>query len=183
MGVMKRMLAMRAGNNGRMSRAKFARTQSSTFNVVDGLPNNQLPELLVDGISEEVLREFMPIFQERLKGNIVTLNIGNEGDLDDSLRVSVSARGKNATGTLRFRFYGRFVDMGVGKGTTLAELQSGRQVSDDRKGLTSRRRPKVWFSKQYAHERARLVEIMTERMQQLATEAATNLPNEVPLTL
>lgn len=174
MGQFKRELG-----DGKRSRARFSKTEGLTSRVIPGLANNALPDIEVDKISNQVLKEFMPIFKERLRGNIAEQHIGHEGDLDDSFRTSVTGK----TGSLRFNFYGRFVDMGVGKGVTLAELQSGRQVTDDRKGLTSRRRAKVWFSKQYVYERRRLTELMTQRMQELAVAVATNLPDEIPLNL
>ena len=183
MGVMKRMLAMRAGSNGRVSRASFSKTNRSTYEVAAGLPNNELPEVVIQGLSEEVMREFMPIFLERLKGNLVEHQIGHEGDLDDSLKTSVSVSGSTIRGRLKFKFYGRFVDMGVGKGLTLAERQSGVAVHAGRKGLTSRRKPKVWFSAQYAYERARLTEILISELQRIAALTGEQLSDNVTITV
>lgn len=183
MGVMKKMLAMRAGSNGRLSRASFSKTSRSTYEVASGLPNNELPEVVIQGVSEEIMREFMPIFLERLKGNLVEHQIGHEGDLDDSLKTGVSVSGSTIRGRLKFKFYGRFVDMGVGKGLTLAEKQSGIAISSTRKGLTSRRKPKVWFSAQYAYERARLTEILTETLQQLATATGAQVADSVTINV
>lgn len=147
------------------------------------MANNKFPELVVSKISEEVMREFMPIFQERLRGNIKDFHIGHEGDLDDSFRTRLTKKSNGAIGTIAFNFYGRFVDMGVGKGLTLAELQNGRQYNNERKGLTSKRKPKVWFSSQYSYERQRLLEIMTERMQVLAAQTAAQIDDEIVINI
>lgn len=182
MGVMKRMLAMRAGNKGKATRMTLSKTERSTYQVVPGLPNNELPEVLAK-VSKEVMSEFLPIFEERLKWNLVEQQIGHEGDLDDSFKRSVTTTKSMVRGSLKFNFYGRFVDMGVGKGLTLTERQSGRAISSDRKGLTGRRRPKVWFSKQYAYERQRLTEIMSQNAAYLAAAAVGNVEQNVPIKL
>ncbi len=182
MAVMKRLLGMKAGNKGKSRRISLSKTERSTYQVVPGLRNNELPEVLAQ-VSKEVMQEFMPIFEERLKGNLVELNIGHEGDLDDSFQRTITANRNMVRGSLKFNFYGRFVDMGVGNGVTLTERQSGRAIRSDRRGLSGRRKPKVWFSKQYAYERQRLTEIMSQNLAMLTAAAVGEIEQDIPLKL
>lgn len=185
MAVMKRLLGMKAGNKGKSTRISLSKTERSTYQVVPGLRNNELPEVLAQ-VSKEVMQEFMPIFEERLKGNLVELDIGSlhdEGDLKGSFKRTITANRNMVRGSLKFNFYGRFVDMGVGKGVTLTERQSGRAISSDRRGLSGRRRPKVWFSKQYAYERQRLTEIMSQNMALLTAAAVGEIEQDTSIKL
>jgi hypothetical protein len=154
-----------------------------TTQVTPGVANNQLPEIVVTAASEEVMRAFLPIFKERLKRNIHDLNIGHEGDLDDSFKIATNKGSSKVTGSLKFNFYGRFVDMGVGKGTTLTERQTGRSLRDGRRGINTKRKPKPWFSPQYLHETQRLPEIMNNILADIATGAVSGLDVDVKLYL
>jgi hypothetical protein len=60
-----------------------------------------------------------------------------------------------------FKYYGKFVDMGVGKGTKLGgvtENKTSRRVYG--KMLGNRRRPKKWYSKTLQHEIYRLADVL-----------------------
>jgi len=62
-----------------------------------------------------------------------------------------------------FKYYGKFIDMGVGKGVPIGgvkENTTSRKLEG--KMLGNRRRPKKWYSKTLAHEVKRLGEIMAE---------------------
>ena len=179
MGGMKRILS-----DGRSVRAVWRKRNTTTYSgasqTIKGLANNELPDIRLRALNEETLRAFMPIFRERLQKNLSEHHIGYEGDLDESLRFSVQKTADGVMGTLRFNFYGRFVDWGVGKGTTLLEAQTGVALSAGR--LTARRRAKPWFGPQYAHEQQRLRELTTANVQQLVAEmAAMNIKIEIPL--
>jgi hypothetical protein len=59
-----------------------------------------------------------------------------------------------------FLYYGRFVDMGVGRGTGIGGVRdnaSSRRLVG--KMVGNRRKPKKWYSKTLAHEVMRLSEI------------------------
>jgi hypothetical protein len=166
-----------------MAKKRWQGLSRQTTQVTPGLANNQLPEVVISAASEEVMRAFLPIFRERLKRNIQDLNIGHEGDLDDSFKIMTSKGTSKVTGSLKFNFYGRFVDMGVGKGTTLSEQQTGRSLMDGRRGANTRRKPKPWFSPQYFHETQRLPEIMNNVMADIALSAVGGLDVDVKLYL
>lgn len=180
MGVMKRILG-----DGRSVRAVWRRSATERkmvgMQTIPGLANNELPELRLKTLNEETMRQFVPIFTERLKRNLVENNIGHEGDLDESLMGTTRKTGDGIMGELKFNFYGRFVDWGVGKGTTLMEAQSGIPLSAGR--LMSRRRPKPWFGKQYAHELQRLQELTGQNAQQVLAEMAAQMNDTVQIPI
>ncbi len=60
-----------------------------------------------------------------------------------------------------FKYYGKFVDMGVGKGTPIGGVNENRTSRKlEGKMLGNRRRPKKWYSKTFYAEVATLKEIM-----------------------
>lgn len=71
--------------------------------------------------------------------------------------------------TLRFTFpmYGRFVDMGVGKGTSFGERRTWRRRRIDTRQVlsdaTSTRRPVRWYSKRKGFTQHRLSEVLVKR--------------------
>jgi hypothetical protein len=154
---------------------------SRASDVIPGVPNNVIPDVQITAKSAEILRAFMPVFVERLRRNIDTMNIGYEGDLDDSFRFNVRKGSSVVSANLSFNFYGRFVDMGVGKGTTLVERQTGRLLMDGRAGTGNQRKPKPWFSPQYVFEKGRLAEITAEAMAELSGQLIA--PDDVEVTL
>jgi hypothetical protein len=75
--------------------------------------------------------------------------------------VIEQANGDIAKITFAFKYYGKFVDMGVGRGTRIGGVRdnaSSRKIVG--KMLGNRRKPKKWYSKTLAHEVMRLSEIM-----------------------
>jgi hypothetical protein len=62
-----------------------------------------------------------------------------------------------------FRYYGKFVDMGVGRGTRLGDQPISMGVHKlSGKFLGMKRVPKKWYSKTFYSETQRLVEILQE---------------------
>lgn len=181
MGSLKRIRG-----DGKTVRAVFSRTstdrRSVAIQTLPGVANNELPEVRLKAMNEATMKQFMPIFVERLKSNLVKLNVGHEGDLDDSIRAkSEQSAGGGVVGTLRFNFYGRFTDWGVGKGTSLLELQTGVALRAGR--MNSRRKPKPWFGPQFAHELQRLHELAAQNTQQVLAELAEQMNVTVEIKL
>lgn len=180
MGSLKRIRG-----DGKTVRAVFSRNATERRSVgsqtLPGVANNELPEIRLRALNEETMKQFMPIFVERLKANLVELNIGHEGDLDDSLRAKSEQSSAGVVGTLRFNFYGRFTDWGVGKGTSLLELQTGVALRAGR--MNSRRKPKPWFGPQFAHELQRLRELAAQNTQLVLAELAEQMNVTVEIKL
>ncbi len=78
-----------------------------------------------------------------------------------------------------FLYYGKFIDMGVGKGVKIGDVKENANSRRlEGKMLGNRRRPKKWYSKPFAHEVARLSEIMEEEYGHLsALQIKENLEN------
>ena len=77
--------------------------------------------------------------------------------------VLASAGGNVLKITLLFEYYGRFVDMGVGKGVKIDDVKesiTSRKL--DGKMLGNRRRPKKWYSKTFHAEVMKLSEIFAK---------------------
>ncbi len=91
--------------------------------------------------------------------------IGYSLDLENSFSKEIisSPQGELIKISFEFKYYGKFVDMGVGKGTKLGDVKENR-TSRRLEGriLGNRRRPKKWYSKTFHAETARLAEIMAE---------------------
>lgn len=61
---------------------------------------------------------------------------------------------------LSFLYYGRFVDMGVGKGTSLSQVKENRSLRNRAEQFKNLRRPKKWYSKVKSAELANLAELL-----------------------
>lgn len=92
---------------------------------------------------------------ERWEQKIIKLGIHHPGKLLNSFQhyINTQANGNPDRITFAFEFYGKFVDMGVGRGTTLSMV-----------GSTSRK-PKPWYSKVFWAQFEKLKEIMVEKYQ------------------
>lgn len=104
---------------------------------------------------------------------ITKLKIGNTGQLMDSFvrDVVMGAQGDVVKVSFAFKYYGRFVDMGVGKGVKIGgvkESATSRHLQG--KMLGNRRHPEKWYSKTLRHEQLRLTEILAEYYGQSAID-------------
>ena len=104
--------------------------------------------------SEAVMaREWADITIERWVKRISRLGIGRTGDLVRSFTSAVQAdsRGDVQKITFTYLYYGMFVDMGVGRGTTYAQRGNSARVA------------KPWYSSVVRREVYKLGELMIER--------------------
>jgi hypothetical protein len=87
----------------------------------------------------------------------------SSGDLYRSFKFKVIAGAEGNVDRIEFAFnyYGKFLDMGVGKGTKLGDrpVSRGSRVLADRM-LGYVRKPKKWYSKTFYGESQRLFEIL-----------------------
>lgn len=117
----------------------------------------------------------------RLK--IRELRIRSSGDFERSFtsHIMVAAGGDLEKVKFMFKFYGVFVDMGVGKGTKIgdvAENKLSRRLQGKQAG--NRRRRKPWQNKVTAYNTHRLAEILQEQYGIKARVAiASNLPRVI----
>ena len=94
----------------------------------------------------EVAQAWADIVLDRWKKRMEALNIGDTGALLKSLQAQVAAdsNGDPAKITFVFLYYGRFPDMGVGRGVTLSDVPDPR------------RKVKPWYSETFFNEVVKL---------------------------
>ena len=103
---------------------------------------------------------------------IAKLKIGYYFQLENELAVAVQSNPGGLPTKVEFSFpyYGKFVDMGVGKGVKLEDVKSG--AKDYRAGEGGhRRRPKKWYSKVFYSEVQKLTRILAEKYGRLGALA------------
>jgi len=115
----------------------------------------------------EIAQAWAQITIKRWRRKIDRMKIGqrSSGELFRSFQYNVlaSSGGDVQKIEFAFRYYGKFVDMGVGRGTKLGDqpMSTGmRKLSG--KFLGMKRVPKKWYSKTFYSETQRLVEILQE---------------------
>lgn len=94
----------------------------------------------------EMAERWAEIVIERWQARMTALNIGDTGELLRSFHAQVQrdAAGDPAKVTFTFLYYGRFPDMGVGRGVTLSDAPApGRPV-------------KPWYSQTFLGEVVKL---------------------------
>lgn len=110
----------------------------------------------------QVLDDWARYTAERLKKSLQKKRIGHSGDLENSLLYALkgTAGGDVTSIEHTFNYYGKFVDMGVGKGQKIEDVkENGDLISL----LGGGRKPKKWFSKRYHFEVNKLELIMAEK--------------------
>jgi hypothetical protein len=122
------------------------------------MANNTNLKLTVEAWAEIVI--------ERWRDKIEKLDIQYSYQLADSFvwDVVMNANGDPQKIGFAFKYYGKFVDMGVGNGVTIGdvgELRASR--SADGANSHNRRRPKAWYSKTLAGQVKALARIMAEK--------------------
>lgn len=139
-----------ARNNSWQKVTRLRETQTEVIKGLESIGNLQ------DG--QKIMTQFLDVLVERWRKNLVKYNIGHEGDLDASFTKRATASDGVIKGRANFEYYGRFVDLGVGKGVKLSEAGGRLALTSSRPGAR-RRRPKKWFSGTWAYERRRLAEV------------------------
>jgi len=115
----------------------------------------------------EIARAWAQITIKRWRRKIDRMKIGqhSSGELFRSFQYNVlaSSGGDVQKIEFAFRYYGKFVDMGVGRGTKLGDqpISMGMRKFSG-KFLGIKRVPKKWYSKTLYSETQRLVEILQE---------------------
>lgn len=118
------------------------------------MTENLNQRLTVDAWAEIVI--------DRWLDRLAKLNIGYYFQLEDSLTYDLIG----STDMIReirfiFNYYGKFVDMGVGKGIKLEDVSENRIARRGDGG--SARRPKKWYSKVFYAQVMRLSEIIAQK--------------------
>lgn len=118
----------------------------------------------------ELAQKWSEFTVDKLHDALDKYNIGKlDGALWKSIQDQVVANGGDVEKVItRFLQYGRFVDMGVGRGVPIGGAGT-KQFSNARNndGTLKRyaRKPRPWFSKTYYHETQRFAELYAQAFQ------------------
>lgn len=113
---------------------------------------------------------WLRLFIVKLRNELKVKNIGQTGALARSIAGQLRSNGNNVSEVLaKFSMYGRFIDMGVGRGVAAYERQTNRENrnASTRYGASvgfSSRKPKRWLNKRKMAEIYRLRELLAEQM-------------------
>lgn len=94
------------------------------------------------------------------------LNVQYSFQLEESIRYELinNAGGLPERVEFSYNYYGKFVDMGVGKGVSLGDVKDQRNDGSGRKA----RRPKKWYSTTMYAEVIKLREILAKKYGRIA---------------
>jgi len=108
------------------------------------------------------------ILLERLVENIIKQRILNTWSLHDSIFAKVIGGGETVEAVaLQYLFYGKFVEMGVGKGVTLTNRTDMQK--DFAQGFEgTSRRPRKWASKTIYSQTLKLKDLLATKYTQKA---------------
>lgn len=101
----------------------------------------------------EMVQRWAEIVIERWQARMEALDVGSTGELMRSFHAQVTsdANGDPTKVTFAFLLYGRYPDMGVGRGVTFQDTPSGG------------RQPKPWYSKTFLAEVMKLGRMMATK--------------------
>jgi hypothetical protein len=142
------------------------------------------PTLLSD---LDVAKKWLDITITRFIDNMRRLRIQDTGALMASFKQQVvgSAEGRLQL-TLSYALYGKFVDMGVGRG-----MGAGVKKGDDgydrirkTRGQLRRhaRQPRNWYSREMGYQTKRLAELMLDLYGTVLLTRATDVPEQTSIT-
>lgn len=117
----------------------------------------------------EMAQKWADIVIDRWKARMAALNIGDTGQLLKSFEAQVVAdsNGDPAKITFAFLYYGRFPDMGVGRGVTLADVPD------------QHRKVKPWYSQTFMTEVLKLGRMMATKYGIDAAMAVSAFSNSI----
>jgi len=100
---------------------------------------------------------------QRLQKSIARFKIGASGSLNYSILYQLMGISGGDVGSIKheFNYYGKFVDMGVGRGTKIESVMGNADIISLIGGKS--RRPKRWLSKTYYAEVAELSSLLSAK--------------------
>lgn len=106
-------------------------------------------------------QKWADIVDERLIKEYLKQRIGGTGQGQASISYSVSAGDGGGSATFFYNYYLMFVDMGVGKGQSIDQVQENKIARAlEGRGAGGKRRPKQWYSPVMGREFFKLGPIM-----------------------
>lgn len=136
----------------------------------------------------QLAEQWLSITVERFVANMRRLRIQNTGALMASFRSEVmgAAAGDQLRLRLSYALYGKFVDIGVGRGMAagVRKGQDGYERVRNSRGKLRRhqRKARPWYSKEIAHQTHRLSELLLELYGEVALARAQDVAGRTSLT-
>ena len=114
----------------------------------------------------ETVRAWADIVEIIWRDKIIKLKLMDTYSLGDSITHKIGVTASNVPREIDFAFnyYGKFVDMGVGKGTKIGDVSENkisRRLEGKKHG--NLRRAKPWYASTMYAERMKLVELLAEK--------------------
>ena len=103
-----------------------------------------------------MISDYIKYGDQQFQARFSKLKIGATGDFTSSFRISGSVTGNSLVVEIFYRYYGDFVHLGVGKGTTKEDVGIARMIGGGRK-------KKAW-KKGVGHTRHRLAELYEQNL-------------------
>lgn len=114
----------------------------------------------------QLAEKWLEVLSKRFEKKQIKLKIGETLKLRKSLikfgNLLLNSNGDPAKIEIAFEWYGRMVDMGVGRGTSLDGVGEDRRVRQKSEALKNSRKPKKWYSVTMAAELHTLSKLMAE---------------------
>ena len=122
---------------------------------------------------EELARNWTNITVLKLKSSLQTKKVGKTGKLLSSFLSSVNVgSGEYIKILISYMYYGKFVDMGVGKGVDMATALRGGSF---------KRKRKVWYSKTIGQEVSKLSFFMARKAGSQAANILLDFPEKIEM--
>lgn len=101
---------------------------------------------------QQSLQDYQRRVVQRMRQAVTQRKAKKTGDLKNSITGSASATGNSGTASIKFKEYGRFVDMGVGRGHPLGGMAALQQnlilaSGGEKRNAKSPRKAKKIYSK------------------------------------
>jgi len=135
-------------------------------------------------MQEEIVREWANIVVDRWRKRLRKLRIGVSDDLYDSFQLAIHQLSLGEVDRVDFSFlqYGRFRDMGVGKGTPLGMVKENA-IALNRTRAAVGRRPGKWYTKTLRAETRTLSDLLADFYQLKGSELALNLTERINIEI
>jgi hypothetical protein len=128
-----------------------------------------MPE--IDLSRNKVIEDWARYTAERLQKSQEKKGVGKSGDLKYSTVYSTHGSPDISRVDHSFNFYGKFIDMGVGKGQKIEDVKAN---ADLRAVTKIGRKPKKWLGKAYYAEVTELTDLLLQHDAQFLTTQIKN---------
>jgi hypothetical protein len=120
--------------------------------------------------------------------NLERYSIGVTQELKDSIKYVIVKDGQNWVDRITFSFniYGRFVDMGVGRGVPLGAIKEAKimqRALNEKRTMGPHRKKKPWEGKGFTAQAFRLQELIAEMLQDSVTTEVADTLSKIPFVI